>query len=205
MKTTGIILAGGKNSRIGTEKAFLQLKLKVSLIQNTVSLFKKIFPEIIIVTNNPLSYQRFGTKVVEDLLKDKGPLGGIFTGLSFSTNQHSFVIACDMPFPQIELIKYIIRQPEEYDVVIPELKGKAESLFARYSKNALPVIFSHLLKNDLKLQDILKKLKVKKINPEEIGRFDSQYLSFFNINRQEDFKKAKELFLKLRTKSRLLK
>jgi molybdopterin-guanine dinucleotide biosynthesis protein A len=198
MKVTGIILAGGKNSRIGTEKAFLQLKPKISLIQNTISLFKKIFPEIIIVTNSPLLYQKFGTKVVEDLLKDKGPLGGIFTGLSFSTCQHSFVIACDMPSPQIELIKYIASQPEEYEVVIPELKGKAESLFARYSKNALPVIFSHLLCNDLKIQHILKNLKVLKISSRKIKRFDPLFQSFFNLNTIEDLKKARKLFSRLK-------
>ena len=168
MKTTGIILAGGKNSRIGTEKAFLQLKTGTCLIQHTLSLFKKIFPEIIIVTNNPISYQNFGTKLVEDLLKGKGPLAGIFTGLCYSSNQSGFIIACDMPFPQMKLIKYILRQPEEYDVVIPEIEGKAEPLFARYSKNCLPVIFSHLLKNDLKIQNILKKLKVKRITPRNL-------------------------------------
>jgi len=196
MKTAGIILAGGKNSRIKTEKAFLQLKPETSLIENTLNIFRKIFAEIIIVTNNPSSYLGFGTKVVEDLIKEKGPLGGIFSGLCFSTSELNFAIACDMPFPNLELIKYIIQQPGEYDLVLPEIGGKLDPLFARYSKITLPVIFSHLLRGDLKVQAILPELKVLKIMPEEIEQFDPKHLSFLNINTPENLKKAKEEILK---------
>lgn len=193
MKVSGIILAGGKNSRIKTEKAFIQLGTK-TLIENIIGIFKKIFSEIIIVTNNPRSYLKFKTKVVEDLIKNKGPLGGIFSGLCFSTNEQNFVVGCDMPFVNSDLVNYIISKSTEYDVVIPEINGKIESLFARYSKNALPVIFSHLLKDELRIQDILSELKVLKITSKEIERFDPKHLSFFNINTQEDLKKALDLF-----------
>ena len=198
MKVSGIILAGGKNTRIKTEKAFIQLNSRTTLIQNMLELFKKIFPEIIIVSNNPGAHSKFGTRVVEDLIKDKGPLGGIFTGLCFSTSQINFVMGCDMPFPNPDLIKYILQKPNEYDVVIPVIKDKAESLFARYSKNALPVIFSHLLKDELKLQDVLSEIRALKIASEEIERFDPEHLSFFNINTPEDLTKAKDIYSKHR-------
>ena len=196
MKITGIILAGGKNTRIGTEKAFIQLLPQIPLIESTFCLFKTIFSEIIIVTNNPEAYFKFEAKVVEDLIKNKGPLGGIFTGISFSTSEQNFVVACDMPFIKPELIKYIIQKPEEYDVVIPEIDGKLESLVARYSKRSLSVIFSHLMEGQLKIQDILSKLRVLKISSKEIEKFDPNHLSFFNINREEDIKKAKDLLFK---------
>ena len=193
MKATGIILAGGKNTRIGTEKAFIQLRPGSTLIQNTVETFEKLFSEIIVVTNNPHAYVKLGTRVVEDLIKGKGPLGGIFSGLCFSRSELSFVVGCDMPFPNPDLINYIIQKPVEYDVVIPVIDGKAESLFARYSKNALPVILSHLLKHQLKVQDALDNLKILKISSQEIQRFDPEHLSFFNVNTQADLKKAKDL------------
>lgn len=195
MKASGIILAGGKNTRIKTEKAFIQLG-RTTLIENTTCFFKKFFSEIIIVTNNPRPHLKFGTKVVVDMIKNKGPLAGIFSGLCFSTNELNFVVGCDMPFVNSNLVNYIISKPTEYDVVIPEINGKVESLFTRYSKNVLPVIFSHLLKDELKIQDILSELKVLKITSEEIERFDPKHLSFFNINTQEDLKKAKDLFSK---------
>lgn len=193
MKASGIILAGGKNTRIKNEKAFIQLRGKSTLVEETLKVFQKIFSEIIVVTNNPQAYLRFGTKVVEDLVKNKGPLGGIFSGLCFSTSELNFVVGCDMPFINSDLIKYIVQKPAEYDAVIPQINGKVESLFARYSKNALPVILSHLLQDDLKLQNILAELKVLKISSQEVERFDPQRLSFFNINTQEDLQQAKEL------------
>ena len=198
MKASGIILAGGKNTRIKTEKAFIQLGPDATLIENTVEIFQKLFSEIIIVTNNPQAYLKFGTKVVEDLIKDKGPLGGIFTGLCFSTSQLNFVLGCDMPFPNPDLINYILQKPAEYDLVIPETKGKTETLFARYSKNSLPVILSYMLKDELKVQNVLAELKVLKITSDEIHRLDPEHLSFFNVNTQEDLKKAKDLLSRRR-------
>jgi len=196
MKMTGIILAGCINSRIKTEKAFIQLNPEVSLITITLEILRKIFSEIIIVTNNPKPYLKFRTKVVEDLIKNKGPLAGIFTGVCFSTSELNFVVACDMPFIDSELINCIIQKPEEYNVVTPEINGKVESLYTRYSKKTLPVIFSHLQKDELKVQDILAELKVLKITQEEIERFDPKHLSFFNINSEEDLKKARDLLSK---------
>lgn len=195
LKATGIILAGGKNSRIGTEKAFLEAQEGQLLIDNILYHFRRIFPDIIIVTNNPKAYLKFKVKVAEDLIKDKGPLGGIFSGLCFSNNELNFVVACDMPFINSDLIRYILKKPKEYDVVVPKIRGKAESLFARYSKTALPTIFSNLMKSQLKIQEVLKKLNVLKIDLEEIERFDPEGLSFFNINTKEDFEKARTLFL----------
>jgi molybdopterin-guanine dinucleotide biosynthesis protein A len=77
---TGIILAGGKNSRMGTNKAFLEIN-GIRLIDNILAIYKKIFSEIIIVTNDPLSYTEFSeTVIVTDIYKEKGALGGIYTG-----------------------------------------------------------------------------------------------------------------------------
>ena len=198
MQASGIILAGGKNTRIKTEKAFIQLRPGSTLIENTIEIFQKLFSEIIIITNNPQAYLKLGTRVVEDLIKGKGPLGGIFTGLCFSTSQLNFVVSCDMPFLNPDLISYTLQKPEEYDVVIPQINDKAETLFARYSKNSLPVILSHLLTDELKIQNVLAGLKVLKIKSSEIERFDPEHLSFFNINTQEDLKKAKDIYFKHR-------
>lgn len=198
MKASGIILAGGKNTRIKTEKAFIQLGPGSTLIENIIEIFEKFFSEIITVTNNPQAYLKFGTKVVEDLVKDKGPLGGIFSGLCFSTSQINFVVGCDMPFLNPDLINYILQKPAEYDVVIPEIKGKTETLFARYSKNSLPVILHHMLKDELKVQSVLAELKVLKITSHEIDKLDPEHLSFFNVNTQEDLKKAKDLLSRRR-------
>ncbi len=188
---TALLLAGGKSSRMGMDKGLIKFRGRITIIEEIISHLKNLFDEILIVTNNPASFKKFETAVVEDLIKNKGPLGGIFSGLCFSTSELNFVVGCDMPFINPQLIKYIAGKPWDYDAVIPEINGRFETLFARYSKRIIPTLFSHLTKNMLRTQDIFKKLRVLKITPEEIERFDPNHLSFFNINTLEDLKKMK--------------
>ncbi|KPL01833.1 MAG: hypothetical protein AMJ73_09745 [candidate division Zixibacteria bacterium SM1_73] len=192
-KASAIILAGGKNTRIGKEKAFIQLPSGETIIENTLNVLKKIFPEIIIVTNQKEVYLKFNVQVAEDLIKESGPLGGIFTGLCFSTSNHNLVVACDMPFIQPALIRLLLDERGTYDVVIPEIDGEVEPLFALYSKNCIPVMIEHLQKRNLKTREVINELHVKKIGTKEINRVDPRHLSFFNINTEEDLRKAENL------------
>jgi len=195
-KASAIILAGGKNTRIGRNKAFIQLPTGKSILQNTINVLHKIFPEIIIVTNQKETYLKFNVQVVEDLIKESGPLGGIFTGLCYSVSKHNFVVACDMPFIKTALIRLLLEERKTYDVVIPEIDGEVEPLFALYSKNCIPVMFEHLQKRNLKIREILGKLQVKKIGAKEIEQLDPEHLSFFNINTKEDLRGAESLKIK---------
>jgi molybdopterin-guanine dinucleotide biosynthesis protein A len=190
---SGIILAGGRGSRINKNKALITLPEGKTLIQKCMDELKKVFTQILIVTDQKEVYGDYDACVVEDLIKQTGPLGGIFTGLCYSTSYYNFVIGCDMPFPQIGLIKLLLEKCSEQDVVIPEVGGEVEPLFAVYSKNCLPVIFNHLQRCDLKIRHVLRKLKVEKIGEKEIDAVDPERLSFFNINTSEDLKKAQVL------------
>jgi molybdopterin-guanine dinucleotide biosynthesis protein A len=198
-KASAIILAGGKNTRIGRNKAFIQLPKGETILQNTLNILQKIFSEIIIVTNQKDAYLSYGScgkfnvQVVEDLIKESGPLGGIFTGLCYSTSKHNFVVACDMPFIKPALIRLLLEERKTYDVVIPEIDGEAEPLFALYSKNCIPVMFERLQKRSLKIREVIGKLHVRKIGASKIDRLDPQHLSFFNINTEEDLRRAKSL------------
>jgi len=190
---TGIILAGGKNTRIAEEKAFIQLEGGQPLIARIIEVLRGLFPEVLIVANRREAYLEYELPVVEDLIKGKGPLGGIFTGLCLSTSKYNFVVGCDMPFIEASLVKFMVEGCEDYDVVIPEIGGDAEPLFALYSKSCIAVIFEHLMRDNLKTREILDKLKVKRIGKKEIERFDPRRLSFFNLNTPADQKRAEEL------------
>ncbi|KPJ49526.1 MAG: hypothetical protein AMJ41_02805 [candidate division Zixibacteria bacterium DG_27] len=190
---TGIILAGGKNTRIAKQKAFIQLEGGQPLIARIIKVLKALFPEILIVANNRDPYLDYGLPVVEDLIRGKGPLGGILSGLCLSTSKYNFVVGCDMPFIEAALVKFMLEGCEDYDVVIPETGGEVEPLLALYSKNCIPVIFEHLMRDDLKIRKILKKLKVKRIGEDLIEQLDPRHLSFFNLNTLEDQKRAQEL------------
>ena len=190
---TGIVLAGGKGSRINKNKALITLPDGRTLLQKCIDSLKEVLTEILIVTNQRELYRDYGAHVVEDLIKEKGPLGGIFTGLCYSTSQCNFVIGCDMPFPQPRLIELLLRQCDDQDIIIPHIEGEVEPLFAAYSKSCLPVISEHLQAGDLKIRHIFGKLKVHMIGKKEIDAVDPQHLSFFNVNTAEDLKKARAL------------
>jgi molybdopterin-guanine dinucleotide biosynthesis protein A len=205
-KASAIILAGGKNTRIGRNKAFIQLPISrhgiragESILQNTLNILRKIFSEVLIVTNQKEAYLYYGScgkfnvQVVEDLIKESGPLGGIFTGLCYSVSEHNFVVACDMPFIKPALIRLLLKEKETYHAVIPEIDGEIEPLFALYSKNCIPVMHEHLQKRNLKIREVIDKLQVKKIGSSKIDRVDPEHLSFFNINTEEDLRKAESL------------
>jgi len=196
-KASAIILAGGKNTRIARNKAFIQLATGKTILQNTIDILQDTFPQIIIVTNRKEPYLEFNVQTVEDLIKDIGPLEGIFTGLCYSTSYYNFVIGCDMPFPQIGLIKLLLEKCGDQDVVVPEIDGEVEPLFAVYSKNCLPVIFDHLQKHDLKIRHVLGKLSEKRIGEKEIDIVDPKHFSFFNIKTGEDLKKAQALLAQM--------
>jgi len=196
-RKSAIILAGGKNTRIGRNKAFIQLLTGETILQNVINILRRIFPEIVIVTNQKETYQEFNVSVVEDLIKEAGPLGGIFTGLCYSTSKFNFVVACDMPFIQPALIRLLLDESGLPDVVIPEVDGEVEPLFAVYSKNCIPLIFEHLRKQNLKIRQVLGKLQVKRIGVEDIDQLDPEHLSFFNINTEEDLRRAESLKIKI--------
>ena len=190
---SGIILAGGKGSRIKRNKALITLPDGKALIERSIGVLKEIFAEILIVANQTEVYRVLGVRVVEDLIRGKGPLGGIHAGLTYSTSHLNFVMGCDMPFPQPALIELLLKKCGDYDVAIPEAGGEVEPLFAVYSENCLPVITDHLQKGELKVRSVLARLRVGRIGEEDIDRVDPERLSFFNVNTNQDLKRAQAI------------
>jgi len=103
---TGIILAGGKSSRMGTDKGFVLYKNK-SFIQHIIEALQPLVDEIIIVSNNP-DYDIFGLKRVSDLIENAGPLAGVYTGLDYSETENNLVISCDVPLINSETLTLLI-------------------------------------------------------------------------------------------------
>jgi len=187
-KMTGIILAGGKNSRMGTKKSFLTID-GVRLIDKILDVYQGIFAEIIIVTNDPLAYTEFfATTVVTDIYKEKGALGGIYTGLFFASHDYSFVAACDMPFLSKDFIIYLTEQVDKYDIVVPQLSDGFQPLHAVYSQNCLSPIKRLLIADKLKITGFYKEMRLLCIPEEKIKPFNKDGRLFLNINTPEDLK-----------------
>lgn len=189
---TGIILAGGKNSRMGTNKAFLDINGS-RIIDHVITVFKKLFAEIIIVTNSPLSYVEFSdTLIVTDIYKGKGALGGIYTGLFYSKFDRAFVAACDMPFLDEYFIRYLTEQKGTFDVIVPLPSKGYQPLHAIYSRSCLPYIKKMILSDRLKIDDLYKDVKLHTIEEEIIKSFNKHGRLFININTPKDLKEQQD-------------
>lgn len=183
---TGIILAGGKSSRMGKNKALLEIGGE-RIIDKAVSLFKSLFKEVILVTNTPEEYAGLDVKVVTDIFPGKGSLGGIYTGMVYASCDYSFVVSCDMPFLKRELIEYLIDIKDGFDVVVPRLRTGHEPLHAAYSKECLKPIEALIKKDDLRIIGFYPKVRVKEVLEDELAPFISEPSPFININTPGDY------------------
>jgi len=189
---TGCILAGGKSSRMAANKALLTVK-ECPLITETYETLNRIFDEILVITNSPEEYESIPARKIEDIIPGKGPLGGLYTGLTVSKTRYSFVVACDMPFLNDRIINYMLDKIEGYDVVVPCSESGIEPLHAIYSKTCLEPIYTHLVDGDLKVQSFFDDVKVAYIRQSEIMQFDPEGKTFMNINSDSDLQRVRDL------------
>ena len=183
------ILAGGKSSRMGTDKGLLLFEGK-AMIQYVIEQLQPIFSKLVIVSNNP-EYEKFGLEVIPDLIKDIGPAGGIYTALNHSDTQLNFIVSCDMPFITKEAIEFIIKNTNESQIVLLENQGKLEPLFGIYSKDCEQIWLELIEQKTIKLQKMVSYFKLKTIPVENNEIFKESF--FKNINTKEDFKNASNL------------
>lgn len=188
---TGIILSGGKSARMGRDKAFIEID-GVPIIQRIYNIFENIFNEIIIVTNQKDLYSGFKAKILSDLIVNRGVLGGLYTGLFFSSHSYSFCVACDMPFLKESLIQFLIHQANGYDVIVPRTEDGLQPLHAIYSKSCLQPIKKIIEMGKYKIIDLYPLVKTKIIEEPEFINLDLTKESFVNINTPREFNFFKE-------------
>ncbi len=184
---TAIILAGGKSTRMKKEKG-LMLFGKKTLVEHVIDAIKKITNNIFIITQNP-GYGKFGYPCYADVFQNKGALGGIYSGLTYSTTQKNLIVGCDMPFLSEKLLSELINETGEEDILLSEHKGKAEPLFSIYDKNCITHIRLLIEQNQLKITMALAGLKTRVISFDKEDWFKGN--EFTNINSIEELKKYK--------------
>ena len=188
------ILAGGRSSRMGTDKAFVRV-LGRPLIEEILGQSAGLGMESLIITNRPAEYAYLGVPLFGDVLPDKGPLGGLYTALHSATRPHVLCIACDMPFVVRPLLDFLISLIPEGDAIMPRLDGEAEPFRAIYSRACLAPIRAALDAGRMRMISFFPDVRVRFVNEAEIDRFDPQHLSFFNVNTPEDLEQARRLAL----------
>jgi len=190
---TGVILAGGESTRMGKNKAFVEINGQ-RIIDRTVSLFREIFDDVLLVTNTPLEYIELKVKIVTDLIPGKGALGGIYTGLFFSSSPKAFFVGCDMPFLDRDVIQYFLSLSQTADIVVQRTKNYWQPLHAIYSRTLLKPIERLLQQGELKIIKAYQGMKVREITEEELKPFDPDLHTLSNVNTPEELKKLLETY-----------
>ena len=182
---------GGKNSRmIGNVKGLLKIKNSTFLekIQETLNDFSSIYLSI----NDKFSkeqkqnFENMGFKIIEDIYKEIGPLGGIYSSLLNCKEEYLFITACDMPFITKNSIEVLCNKVDKNTdgVVFYDKNNKLYPLGAIYSKNVLPIIEEMIEKKYYKLSYLIEKSNFVKIN---IEKTDIPLKVISNINTLQEY------------------
>jgi len=178
---TGIILAGGKSSRMGADKGTLLLKEK-AFIQHIIDAMKPLVTDIVIVSDNP-NHSSFGVERIQDIIKDAGPLAGIYSGLQHSKTDYNLVVSCDVPLITSEVLQQLIENHEKcVDLVQLESYKKTMPLTALYNKTCKQTIETLLNKGERRVRFAASQLKTKTIKLD-----DNLSSAIKNINTKEEF------------------
>jgi molybdopterin-guanine dinucleotide biosynthesis protein A len=188
---TGVILAGGKSSRMGQNKALMSLGGK-RLVDRVVEVMRSAFDELLMVTNTPEVYADLGLPMVRDVWPDKGSLGGVYSAIYHAATPYCLVVACDMPFLRAAVLRYLITQMADYDVVVPDVLGELQTLHAIYSKACLQPIERRLAMNRLRIVGFFPEVRVRTVTASELEPYDPELLAFQNLNTPEEFRAAEQ-------------
>ena len=193
MGVSGIVLAGGLSRRLGRDKALEPFQGQ-PLISRVIGRLDTLTDETVVVVNNEARAEVLplpkDAKTAVDIYPDSGSLGGIFTGLAAASNDWGLAVACDMPFLNDDLMKHMLELRPGYDAIVPVPDGYPEPTHALYSKECLPHIERRLKTGQLKIAGFFDDVRVRYVGADEIDRFDSERLSFFNVNTPEDLSRA---------------
>ncbi len=192
MQASGVILSGGRSSRMTFNKAFADICGR-SVLDIIIKKFEKYFDDLMIITNEPELYYGLGPAVYTDVYPRMGPMAGIHSGLHHSKYESIFLLGCDMPFIKMELAAYMLGQSGGYDCVVPVINNKLQPLSAVYNSSCLPALVECLENNKLKLTRFVESLNTRYVCENEMRYFGDIPTMFLNVNDLAALRRARKM------------
>jgi molybdenum cofactor guanylyltransferase len=203
---SAMILAGGASRRMGRDKAWVELD-GVPLIERVLARVSQLTDDVVIVTNDFSRYEKMNARLTRDVIPNAGSLGGIYSGLLQSRYAHTIAVACDMPFLNVALLRYLAARAENFDVVIPSVadaemptapidkprRAKDMSLHplhAVYSKNCIGPMRDALERGDMRMVSFYDAVRVEIVRTAQVNQFDPEHFSILNVNTPEQLAHA---------------
>ena len=179
---TGIILAGGLNTRFqGQAKAFQEIGGR-RIMDRLLDLYSALFDDIIIVANDPLRYAAaWDVQIVTDILPQRSALTGIHTGLFYARTEYAFFTACDIPFLKPDVVRLVLEAVSPgIDAVMPETDSGFEPLCAVYATRLMVSAAHHVQQGEFKIRRAFRKRRIRTISEKRLRAVDPDLMSFFN-------------------------
>jgi molybdopterin-guanine dinucleotide biosynthesis protein A len=191
---TGVLLAGGKSRRMGGDKRFL-LVGGHTLLEWSLAALRSLFQTVLVVIAQDSPPLKADVPVLRDLVQGCGSLGGLYTGLQQAPTEHVFVAACDMPFLDPAVIRYMAGFRTEADLVMASYGNKLHPTHALYGRRCLPVVEEMIEARRVKIQELVAhpSLRVRLITEAELEPIDPEGRSFLNVNRPSDLETVRKL------------
>jgi molybdopterin-guanine dinucleotide biosynthesis protein A len=183
MNITGIILAGGKSTRMGQEKGLIEIAGK-PMIQHVINHIAPLCDQILISANRE-EYKDFGYNVVKDVIKDIGPAGGIASCLPYSKHKKNIIISYDLPSASTLFIQRLLHLSEDYEITIPECDKHLQPLCGIYQKDIYPEFIKLVRNGHLALKYLVKRFNLKIVDETMLQGIDIRE-ALRNINTEED-------------------
>ena len=183
----GFIQAGGKSSRMGTNKALLEIGGR-TILERVIAAAAGACARVVLVANDPETYARFGVPTVPDRYPGKAALGGIATALAEARAPRALVLACDLPFLTAEFLLYLATLEPTADVTVPETRDAGpHPLTALYARACLPHIERRIAADRLKVTGFFADVGVRRVSDGEMraAGFDPDRL-LANVNTPDE-------------------
>ncbi len=189
---SAVVLAGGRSSRMGRPKALLPFGER-PLIALVLDLLNDLCDDCIVVAGPDQELPALAARVVRDPVPHLGPVAGLAVGLAAARRSRAFVSSCDSPFLNLELVRWLLDQPGEWDVVIPQWQGRLNPLHAVYATSLAGRYHELLQAGRRRPVDLFPEIRVRTVPEEDIRRFDPEGRSFLNLNSPQEYRAALDL------------
>lgn len=193
---SAVILCGGKSNRMGFDKSTIKVNNKF-LIEIIGEKLEQIFEDIVLQSNDKEKPWNTKYMVVEDIIRDSGPIGAIYSALKQANSKYVFITACDMPLINLEYIKYMMELIKSKNVegVVSYNSKYIEPLYAFYSIDMINTFESELNKGNYKLLDVIRNSTMHYVEEEKWREYCKNMDIFTNLNYESDLTVLKNIFM----------
>lgn len=182
---TGVILVGGTSSRMGKDKAFLEVCGK-PIFERILEVFSENFAQVSLIGRRPDRFIRYGLPIFPDIYTGSS-LGGLYTGLYHAETEYIFVSSCDIPYPSGEVLRYLCSLREGHDAVVARNEHGFEPLFALYAKSCLRPIKALLDRGECCAYAYYPEINIRYVATAELAPLDPEGKSFINVNTPDQY------------------